>query len=481
MSTAQVSAVLIDSTVRSAEEVTRTATAPAGASADVTAMNDPLGGSASGEPAQAAKEAAAMALARRRREKKNRRKAKTAAYATVNPADVSRPADITNGAMRPAASPAPAATHVLEYQTDPPSIPVARYFPSGVFPAGELCAYRDDRTDRTSSAEVRERYRLDTDVVNALRHAAEAHRRVRGYMADHIRPGIKLLDICERLESATRALVGASGLDAGIAFPTGCSVNHVAAHFTPNAGDETVLGVNDVLKVDFGTHVGGRIIDSAWTVAFHPRYDPLVAAVRSATDAGIAAAGIDVRLGDIGAAIQEVMESHEVELGGVMRPIRCVRNLNGHSIGQYLIHGGVTGKSVPIVRAGGSTKMEEGECYAIETFGTTGRGYVVEGGECSHYMLRDDAPRRVPLRLPRARSLLATIEREFGTLAFCRRYLDRLGERRYALGLKALCDAGIVDPCPPLVETPGSYVAQFEHTILLGTTNKEVLSRGEDY
>ena len=27
-------------------------------------------------------------------------------------------------------------------------------------------------------------------------------------------------------------------------------------------------------------------------------------------------AGIDVRLGDVGAAIQEVMESHEVELGG---------------------------------------------------------------------------------------------------------------------------------------------------------------------
>ena len=30
--------------------------------------------------------------------------------------------------------------------------------------------------------------------------------------------------------------------------------------------------------------------------------------------------------------------------------------------------------------------MEEGEFYAIETFGTTGRGWVVEEGECSHYM-----------------------------------------------------------------------------------------------
>lgn len=34
-----------------------------------------------------------------------------------------------------------------------------------------------------------------------------------------------------------------NGLDAGIAFPTGCSLNHVAAHYTPNNGDDTVLKV----------------------------------------------------------------------------------------------------------------------------------------------------------------------------------------------------------------------------------------------
>ena len=32
--------------------------------------------------------------------------------------------------------------------------------------------------------------------------------------------------------------------------------------------------------------------------------------------AGIQQAGVDVRLGDIGAAVQEVMESYEVELDG---------------------------------------------------------------------------------------------------------------------------------------------------------------------
>lgn len=362
-------------------------------------------------------------------------------------------------------------------QTDPPTIPVHRYFPSGVFPEGEIQHYRDDNAYRTSSAELRERERLESDMVNTVRQASEVHRQVRAYMKDYIKPGVKLIDMCERLENANRALVDAKGLDAGIAFPTGCSLNHVAAHYTPNSGDDTVLGYDDVMKVDFGTQINGRIIDCAWTVAFNPRYDPLVEAVRDATNAGIATAGIDVRLCDVGEAVQEVMESHEVELDGKTYPIKCVRNLNGHSIAPYQIH---AGKSVPIVKGGEATKMEEGEFFAIETFGSTGKGYVREDYECSHYMKNFDAG-HVPLRLPRARSLLATIDREFGTLAFCRRFLDRLGETKYLMGLKALCDAGVVAPSPPLCDTRGCYTAQFEHTILLRPTCKEVLSRGEDY
>jgi methionine aminopeptidase len=60
------------------------------------------------------------------------------------------------------------------------------------------------------------------------------------------------------------------------------------------------------------------------------------------------------------------MESHEVELDGKTYQVKCCRNLNGHSIAPYQIH---AGKSVPIVKGGDATKMEEGEFYAIETFG----------------------------------------------------------------------------------------------------------------
>lgn len=89
-------------------------------------------------------------------------------------------------------------------------------------------------------------------------------------------------------------------------------------------------------------------------------------------------AGIDARLGEIGAAIQETMESYEIDLKGRTYPVKSIRNLNGHTIAPYLIHGGENGKSVPIIKRSDDTKMEEGEVYAIETFGTTGKGFVRE-------------------------------------------------------------------------------------------------------
>ncbi|CDY45768.1 BnaC04g22540D [Brassica napus] len=331
-------------------------------------------------------------------------------------------------------------------QTDPPTIPVVKLFPSGEFPEGEIQQYKGDNLWRSTSEEKRELERLEKPIYNSVRQAAEVHRQVRKYVRSIT------------LEDTVRKLISENGLKAGIAFPTGCSLNWVAAHWTPNSGDKTALQYDDVMKLDFGTHIDGHIVDCAFTVAFNPMYDPLLAASREATYT-------DVRLCDIGAAIQEVMKSYEVEINGKVFPVKSIRNLNGHSIGPYQIH---AGKSVPIVKGGEQTKMEEE------------KGYVREDLECSHYMKNFDVG-HVPLRLPRAKQLLVTINNNFSTLAFCRRYLDRIGETKYLMALKYLCDAGIVQPYPPLCDVKGSYVSQYEHTILLRPTCKEVVSKGDDY
>lgn len=57
---------------------------------------------------------------------------------------------------------------------------------------------------------------------------------------------------------------------------------------------------------------------------------------------------------------------------------------------------------MPIVANNSKEKMEEGEVYAIETFGSTGKGYVWEEGDCSHYM-RDFEKEQAAIRHPKGK------------------------------------------------------------------------------
>ena len=371
-------------------------------------------------------------------------------------------------------------------QTAPPKVKVSDLFQNSSYPIGEEVEYKNHNAFRTTSEEKRAMDRMNEDFLTDYRQAAEVHREVRKYARSMIKPGMSLTEIAELIEDGTRHLTGHMGLEegdnlkGGVAFPTGLSINHCAAHYSPNAGNKMTVKQEDVMKVDFGVHINGRIVDSAFTMAFEPQYDNLLAAVKDATNTGVRLAGIDARMSEIGEGIQEAMESYEVTINGQTYPVKAIRNLNGHTIGPYSIHGGSAGKSVPIVKGGSNEKMEEGETYAIETFGSTGKGVVRDDMETSHYAKVADAP-KVALRVASAKSLLRSIDKNFGTLPWCRRYLDRLGHEKYLLGLNNLVQAGVVQDYPPLCDIKGSYTAQFEHTILLRPNVKEVISRGDDY
>jgi methionine aminopeptidase len=43
--------------------------------------------------------------------------------------------------------------------------------------------------------------------------------------------------------------------------------------------------------------------------------------------------------------------------------VKAIRNLNGHSVGQYRVHGG---KTVPIVKGGEATKMEVNDLSLVQ-------------------------------------------------------------------------------------------------------------------
>lgn len=219
----------------------------------------------------------------------------------------------------------------------PPTIPIDEQFPTHKYPVGLISTYEGPHSHRTAGNDFKMKENLFETEYNNLRRAAECHRQVRRYAQSFIRPGISYMEIVTRVEDAVRKLIKANKLEAGLAFPCGCSINNCAAHFAPNKGDTKILDKNDVVKIDFGTHINGYLIDCAFTVAFNPEYDNLLEASKEATRTGIKEAGIDARFDEIGERIQETMESHEVEIKGKVHPIKCVQNLNGHLVGRYRV------------------------------------------------------------------------------------------------------------------------------------------------
>jgi methionyl aminopeptidase len=356
-------------------------------------------------------------------------------------------------------------------QTSPPRVALAILFPNADYPSGELVDYaaKDDNLQRTTAEELRYIERIaamDDSFFRDYRKAAEIHRQVRIQTQKLAKPGVSGTEIANEIEEGVRALTGHQGIEpgdplkAGMGFPTGLCLNNIAAHWTPNAGaKDFVLKQDDVLSVDFGVHVNGRIVDSAFTIAFNPVYDNLLAAVKDATNTGIREAGIDARISHISGCIQEAMESYEVEINGKTIPVRAVRNITGHDILRYKIHGS---KQIPFIKTATNQRMEEGEIFAIETFGTSGRAYLRDDVGIYGYG-RNEHASASHLHQVSAKALLKTIDENFGTVVFARRYLERVGAKNYLLPMKTLISQGIVDVHVPLSDVAGSYVAQFEH------------------
>lgn len=183
-------------------------------------------------------------------------------------------------------------------QSSPPRVPLSDLFPTGNYPMGEIQSYTPvENTARTTAKEDRLKLRThldDPSLLDNYRKAAEIHRQVRLYTQETVRPGQTLTEIALGIEDGVRALLDNPGLEkgscliSGLGFPTGLALNHCVAHYTPNVGQkEIVLHSKDVMKVDFGVHIDGWIVDSAFTMSFDPTYDNLLAAVKESTNTGI--------------------------------------------------------------------------------------------------------------------------------------------------------------------------------------------------
>jgi methionyl aminopeptidase len=166
------------------------------------------------------------------------------------------------------------------------------------------------------------------------------------------------------------------------------------------------------------------------------------------------------------------MESYEVTLNNKTHPIKAVRNITGHNILRYKIHGD---KQVPFVASSTTQRMEEGDIFAIETFGTTGKAVLRDDVGIYGYG-RNEHVSAAGVHHASAKALLKTIDENFGTLVFAKRYLERLpGVKGYQLGMKTLVQAGVMEAYAPLVDVKGSYIAQFEHVSFVREVKGEIV------
>lgn len=176
-------------------------------------------------------------------------------------------------------------------------------------------------------------------------------------MAAFIRPGVSTLEI-ERVgrkvveaEGATPSFLGYNGYPAAACI----SINNEVVHGIPSAGRFVMTG--DLVSIDIGACKEGFHADAADTVPAGPISTAarlLLDAVYEARAKGIEAARAGNRLGDIGAAVQETVES---------RGFSVVRALVGHGIGHRLHEP----PQVPNYgRSGRGMKLTRGLALAIE-------------------------------------------------------------------------------------------------------------------
>lgn len=147
-------------------------------------------------------------------------------------------------------------------------------------------------------------------------------------MRDAVRPGVSTMDIDAIGEAFIRSHAGAEPAFKGLyGFPGSVciSINEEIVHGIPSR--KRILEDGDIVTVDVGVKLEGMYTDAAITVPVG-RIDDLTKQLLDVTEralaAGIAAAVPDNHVGDIGAAIQAVVEPEGFSI---------VRELVGHGVG----------------------------------------------------------------------------------------------------------------------------------------------------
>lgn len=333
---------------------------------------------------------------------------------------------------------------------------------------------------------------MDKDLLNAIK-ASNVHKKVGVKVREFIKVGHSLNDIATFIENEIKNEVKYNinnPLEKGIGFPVGLSLNNLAAHYTPNYNDEQIfLTEKDILKIDYGVHYNGIIIDSAFTISFNPLYQEFIDISRKTTNYAVSLCGPDVLLGEIGEKIHEYVMSKEIEINGKMVGLEVMQELSGHKIAPFKIH---AGKAVPNIKIFYPVRMKENEFYAVEPFITTGKGRNIIKGQTSHFMLTANYESIFNKNIfnKNEKLIFELIQKFYHTLPFCQKWIyqellniDVSLEKSLNVNkiLEKFTDKNIIQKYPPIYDIENSIISQFEHTIYIKENGIINLTKNDFY
>ena len=208
----------------------------------------------------------------------------------------------------------------------------------------------------------------DRGEIERLRAAGRVAAATLATVARQLRPGMSTADIDRIVREDTTARrarpsqLGYRGFPAAVCT----SRNEVVCHGIPSPS--VVLEPGDIVNVDVTSEYEGFHGDCSATFVIgqtRPEIEHLVEATRRCRDAGIAAVRPGVRLGDVGAIIEDLARAEGFEV---------VREFGGHGIGRrmhmppHVAHHGPAGRGL---------RLRAGMALTIEPMLTFGRADIV--------------------------------------------------------------------------------------------------------
>src|SRR3954449_938550 len=201
--------------------------------------------------------------------------------------------------------------------------------------------------------------------IDKMRHSGHIVRQVLDYLKTMVAPGVSTMDLERAAEKKIKDLGAKPAFKGYYDYPCVLctSVNEEIVHGIPS--EKRMLKEGDIVSIDCGVVLDGYYGDSAITVAVGENIGPEAKKLLEVTEASLARAIEKVRIGnsvgDIGAAVQQVVEANGFSV---------VRDFVGHGIGTRLHED----PQVPnFGTPGHGARLREGMVLAIEPMVNAGK------------------------------------------------------------------------------------------------------------